>query len=137
MKKYFNLSTVYLVLGLAMGVFYREFTKINEFQGGTVLSVVHTHALTLGFIFFIIVLLLEKNFTLSSIKGFKWWTILYNISLIYTLAALTARGIMQVNGTDFAGLSHIAGLGHVLLTIAFVWFVIIVNKAIKVSESNK
>lgn len=136
MKKYFNLSTVYLVLGLAMGVFYREFTKINEFQGDTVLSVVHTHALTLGFIFFIIVLLLEKNFILSNIKGFNWWTILYNISLVYTLATLTARGIMQVLGTDFAGLSHIAGLGHVLLGIALIWFVVIVNKAIGNIESK-
>lgn len=136
MKKYFNLSTVYLVLGLAMGVFYREFTKINGFEGKTTLSVVHTHALTLGFIFFIIVLLLEKSFTLSNIKGFNWWTILYNISLVYTLVTLTARGVMQVLGTDFTGLSHIAGLGHVLLGIALIWFVVIVNKAIGNIESK-
>ena len=131
MKKYFNLATIYLVLGLAMGVFYREFTKINGFEGKTVLSVVHTHALTLGFIFFIIVLLLVKNFKISEVRGFKWWCILYNISLIYMLATLTARGILQVLDSDFSGLSHIAGLGHVLLSVAFIWFVVIVNKAIK------
>lgn len=131
MKKYFNLSTFYLVLGLAMGVFFREFTKINGFEGKTILSAVHTHALTLGFMFFILVLLLVKNFNISQNKSFKSWCIFYNVSLVYLLATLTARGILQVLGNDFAGLSHIAGLGHVLISIALVWFVVIVNKVIK------
>ena len=131
MKKYFNLATIYLVLGLAMGVFYREFTKVNGFEGKTVLSVVHTHALTLGFMFFILVLLLVKNFKISESKGFKGWCVLYNVSLIYLLITLTARGILQVLGNDFAGLNHIAGLGHVLLSVALIWFVVIVNKSIK------
>ncbi|MDU5106967.1 DUF2871 domain-containing protein [Clostridium sp.] len=131
MKKYFNLATFYLILGLAMGVVYREFTKIHEFQGRTVLAAVHTHALTLGFMFFILVLLLIKNFNISQIKGFKAWSIFYNVSLIYLLSTLTARGMLQILGNDFAGLSHIAGLGHVLLSIALVWFVVIVNKSIK------
>ncbi|MBE6052661.1 MAG: DUF2871 domain-containing protein [Clostridium sartagoforme] len=131
MKKYFNLATAYLILGLAMGVFYREFTKINGFEGQTVLAGVHTHTLTLGFMFFILVLLLEKNFSISRGKGFKVWCFLYNISLVYLLGTLTARGILQVLGNDFAGLSHIAGLGHVLLAISLGWFVVLVNKAIK------
>lgn len=38
---------------------------------------------------------------------------------------------MQVLGTDFAGLSHIAGLGHAMIGIAMIWFVVIVNKSIK------
>ena len=131
MKKYFNLAAIYLVLGLAMGVVYREFTKINGFEGKTALVGVHTHALILGFMFFILVLLLVKNFKISQIKGFKSWCIFYNVSLIYLLSTLTARGILQVLGNDFAGLNHIAGLGHVLISIALVWFVVIVNKSIK------
>lgn len=131
MKKYFNFATFYLVLGLVMGVFYREFTKFNGFEGKTVLSVVHTHSITLGFIFFILVLLLEKNFGLSKIKHFSKWLVLYNVSLIYVLGTFTARGIMQVLGTDLAGLSHIAGLGHAMIGIAMIWFVVIVNKSIK------
>lgn len=131
MKKYINLSTFYLVLGLAMGVFFREFTKINGFEGKTTLSVVHTHTLILGFMFFILVLLLVKNFNISQNKSFKSWCIFYNLSLVYLLATLTARGILQVLGNDFAGLSHIAGLGHVLISIALIWFMVIVNKSIK------
>lgn len=55
----------------------------------------------------------------------------YNVSLVYVLGTFTARGIMQVLGTDFTGLSHIAGLGHAMIGITMIWFVVIVNKAIK------
>ncbi|NGT88408.1 DUF2871 domain-containing protein [Clostridium perfringens] len=131
MKKYFNLATFYLILGLAMGVFYREFTKINGFEGKTSLSIIHTHILTFGFIFFILVLLLEKNFKLSQNKNFKKWCIFYNISLIYLVVTFTIRGTFQALGHDFVGLNHISGLSHVLLSIALIWFIIICNKAIK------
>lgn len=131
MKKYFNLATFYLILGLAMGVFYREFTKINGFEGKTSLSIIHTHILTFGFIFFILVLLLEKNFNLSQNKNFKKWCIFYNISLIYLVVAFTIRGTFQVLGHNFVCLNHISGLSHVLLSIALIWFTIICNKAIK------
>ena len=66
MQKYFKISSFYLLFGLVMGIFSREFTKLNNFSGYTVLKSVHTHTLVLGFLFFIIVLLLEKNFTISN-----------------------------------------------------------------------
>ena len=136
MKKLFKISTFYLVLGLILGVFYREFSKLNEFTGVTTLSATHTHALVLGFIFFIIVLLLEKNFFISKIKSFKIWLVTYNVGLIYLLSTLVYRGILQVQGVDFSGLSHIAGLGHAVLGISLIWFVVIVNKAIKNYEEK-
>ena len=58
MQKYFKISSFYLLFGLVMGIFSREFTKLNNFSGYTVLKSVHTHTLVLGFLFFIIVLLL-------------------------------------------------------------------------------
>lgn len=131
MKKYLNLSAFYLAIGLLMGVFYREFTKMNEFEGQTVLGGVHSHALVLGFLFFLIVLLLEKNFKLSEIKHFAKWLVFHNVALIYMLSTLVARGVLQVVGSDFAGLSHIAGLGHAMLGVSLIWFIITLNKAIK------
>lgn len=131
MKKYFNFATFYLILSLAMGVFYREFTRMNNFTGKTTLSVIHTHLLVLGFIFFILVLLLEKNFNLSENKNFKKWYIFYNFSLIYLSITFAIRGTLQVLGKDFIGLNHIAGLSHVLISIALIWFVIITRKSIK------
>ncbi|AYE33550.1 DUF2871 domain-containing protein [Clostridium septicum] len=131
MKKYLNLSTFYLILGLAFGVFYREFTKMNSFEGVTVLDGIHSHILILGFIFFLVILLLEKSFKISSVKSFNKWLIFYNVSFIYMIISLTIRGIMQVNGSDFAGLSHIAGLSHVMLGGALIWFIVIANKALR------
>lgn len=40
MKKLFNLSFIYLGLGLILGVFHREFTKFNNFSGETVLGTI-------------------------------------------------------------------------------------------------
>ena len=119
-----------------MGIFSREFTKLNNFSGYTVLKSVHTHTLVLGFLFFIIVLLLEKNFTISNNKSFNKWIVLYNLGLLYLIITLSIRGILQVIGSDFVGLSHIAGLGHAILGVSLVWFFAIVNKELKVYDSN-
>lgn len=136
MQKYFKISSFYLLFGLVMGIFSREFTKFNNFSGYTVLKSVHTHTLVLGFLFFIIVLLLEKNFTISNNKSFNKWIVLYNLGLIYLIITLSIRGILQVIGSDFVGLSHIAGLGHAILGVSLVWFLAIVNKELKVYDSN-
>lgn len=133
MKKLFNLSFFYLALGLIFGVFFREFTRMNDFTGQTSLSVVHTHILILGFLFFLIVMLLEKNFNLSSSKHFFKWLISYNIGLLALLGTLVARGVLEVLSMDFAGLSHMAGLGHAILGFSLIWFMILLKKEIKLN----
>ncbi len=52
MKKLLNASFIYMLAGVASGLFYREFTKLNDFPEGqfTQLGLAHTHLLTLGFI---------------------------------------------------------------------------------------
>ena len=67
MRRLYYASFAYLVAGVLSGLFYREFTKLNDFPegGSTQLGLVHTHLLTLGFIVLLIVLVLEKLFTLS------------------------------------------------------------------------
>ena len=57
MKCYINYSNVYAVnvyavLALIGGIFYREFTKMNDYTSWTTLSVFHTHYFTLGMMFF-------------------------------------------------------------------------------------
>lgn len=137
MRKYLHMVTVYLILGLASGVFYREFTKFNGFEGQTVLSAVHTHILVLGVVFGLILLLVEKNFELSKIKGSMAWFITYNVSFVYMVTTLVIRGIHQVNGTTMAGLNHIAGLGHALLGISLIWFIVLCYKMVAVAENKK
>lgn len=92
MKRLMNASIVYGVLGLIGGVFYREFTKLNGF---TTLSVVHTHYLMLGMVFFLMLVLLENNFHFIGNKVRKY-LILYHIGLNLTVIMLVVRGVVQV-----------------------------------------
>ena len=130
MKRLFNLSFFYLIFGLALGVFFREFTKLNDFSGATTLNVAHTHTLVLGFIFFLVIVILEKVFTISNIKYFNIWLITYNIGLLSLISTLVARGILEILNKDFAGLPHIAGTSHAILGLSLIWFMIILKKSI-------
>ena len=130
MKKLFNISLFYIILGLALGVFFREFSKFNSFDGVTTLSAAHTHTLVLGFIFFLLIMLIEKIFTISNNKFFNTWIIIYNIGLISLISTLVARGILEILSKDFVGLPHIAGTAHTILAIALIWFMLILKKEV-------
>lgn len=134
MKKYYYISFTYLILGLIAGVFYRELTRMSNFTGETVLKGVHTHILVLGFVFFLVVLLLEKNFGLSKLKSTKAWLITYQAAFVTVVATMVARGVAQVKGFDIAGLSHMAGASHALLGIALIWFMVLLGKVIKLEK---
>lgn len=134
MKKYYNAAMLYLIIGLGLGVFYREFTKMMGFEGQTVLKGLHTHVLVLGCIFFIVVLLVEKSFGLNNLKQSKAWFIFYNISFIIFIATMIVRGVLQVKGLDMNGLSHMAGLAHALIGAALIWFMILLGKLVKQSK---
>ena len=68
MKRYMNAALLYAVLAMAGGVFYREFTKFTGFTAKTTLSVIHTHYFMLGMAVFLLLLLLEKNFSFTSLS---------------------------------------------------------------------
>lgn len=131
MKKYLNMATIYLIMGLLSGVFFREFTKFNNFEGKTSLGVVHTHILVLGFLMMIMVMVLDYNFKLSKVKHFMKWFIVYNGSVIYVTITLLVRGISEVKVLTISGLNHIAGLGHAILGISLIYLMGILYKAIK------
>ncbi|WP_106767844.1 DUF2871 domain-containing protein [Paenibacillus faecalis] len=131
MKKLYYTAFIYAVLGLIAGIFYREITKYSDFTGSTVLVALHTHIFMLGFFFFLIVLILGKLFQVHETKSFSAWYIVYNIGIIITIGAMTTRGMLQINGQDISFLPHIAGLGHAILGIGFIWLLILLGKRIK------
>ena len=132
MQKLARASLSYMVIGLISGVYFREMTKLNDFDGWTQLSVVHTHTLILGMFFFLIVLLLEKNFNLTKHKNFKKFYITYNIGLGVTLLMLLTHGTMTVLGIESsAAISGIAGLGHIILTVGLGFFFQVLLQSIK------
>lgn len=123
MKKLVRASMFYMIFGLLAGVYYREFTKFHEFTDKTQLSTLHTHALVLGMIFLIIVLLLEKNFQIMKHKNYQKFYILYNIGLGITLLIMLIHGTMTVLGySSSAAISGIAGIGHIIMTIGLGFF---------------
>ena len=134
MKKILNATFIYMIAGVASGLFYREFTKLNGFPEGkfTQLGLVHTHLLTLGFIVLLIALVIEKVFGISrSPKLFAWFFWLYNAGVILTSGMLIWHGSLTVLGQESSKMiAGIAGLGHMLLTAGMVVFFVALRRAV-------
>lgn len=144
MKKCLKVSLIYAVAALAGGVFYREFTKFNNYLGETALSRVHTHLFVLGMFVFLIAALFSKDIRLDSQKTFKAFMVIYNIGVPLTSVMLAVRGVTQVLGTELskgadASISGIAGIAHILVGAGIVLFLVALLKCSnlrKVSNKN-
>ncbi|MEU1426536.1 DUF2871 domain-containing protein [Nocardia sp. NPDC005746] len=137
MKTLVNTAHIYMIIGVLSGLYYREITKIEHFTGQTQLGVVHTHVLALGMLFFLIVLAVEKHFTLSAWKNlFAWFFWLYNAGLALTVAVMTLHGTLTVLGKKSnEAIALVAGLGHILLTAGLIVFFITLGKAVDGSRT--
>lgn len=139
MTKLFYAAFAYMFAGVVSGVFYREFTKANDFAEGayTQLGLVHAHLLSLGFIVLLIVLVLEKVFALSRTpKLFAWFFWLYNAGVVLTAAMMVWHGSLTVLGEPSTKMiAGIAGLGHILLTAALIIFFVMLRKAVVVARA--
>lgn len=138
MKRYINLSLLYAVLAMVGGVFYREFTKFNGFTGKTSLGVVHTHYFLLGMVFFLLLLLMEKNFAFTGVKTGRM-LVVYQVGLNLTAVMLAVRGVTQVLGLSLtsgmsAALSGVAGIGHILLGISLVLVLLQVRRSVSTAR---
>lgn len=138
MKRYINLSLLYAVLAMVGGVFYREFTKFNGFTGKTSLGVIHTHYFLLGMVFFLLLLLLEKNFSFTGAKTGRV-LVVYQVGLNLTAMMLAVRGVTQVLGLPLtsgmsAALSGVAGIGHILLGISLVLVLLQVRRSVSTAR---
>ncbi|UPL10416.1 DUF2871 domain-containing protein [Microbacterium sufflavum] len=131
MRRLFYAAFASMLAGVASGLFYREFTKLNDFPEGapTQLGLVHTHLLVLGFVVYLIVLLLERAFTLSASRLFGWFFWLYTAGLVLTSAMLLWHGSLTVLGLESSKMiAGIAGLGHMLLTAGMVLLFLALRK---------
>ncbi|GAA2042794.1 DUF2871 domain-containing protein [Catenulispora yoronensis] len=129
MRKLLGTAHVYMIVGVASGLYYRELTKTKHFTGESQLGVVHTHLLTLGMMFFLIVLALEKLFSLTSSPLFTWFFWIYNVGLVITVGMMALHGTLTVLGHDAGGaIAGIAGVGHILLTAGLVLLFITIGK---------
>ncbi len=133
MKRYSQAALVYAILAMVGGVFYREFTKFNGFTERTTLSMVHTHYFLLGMVWFLLLLLLERNFSFTTEKT-KRVLVVYHVGLNLTSAMLVVRGIIQTlevslsSGAN-AALSGFAGIGHILLGVSIILLLLRIKAA--------
>lgn len=142
MKKCLNISIIYAAAAMAGGVFYREFTKFNGFDGVTVLGKVHTHLFLLGMIVFLLAALFCGHFkSLQEKKPFKAFLCVYNIGVPVTAIMMAVRGVTEVLGTELSkgangAISGIAGLGHIITGTGIVLLLVALKSAAK-TEENK
>ena len=133
MKKYLNISLIYAIAAMIGGVFYREFTKFNNFTEVTALGKVHTHLFLLGMVVFLQVALFAAHYDLESIKAFRIFMCIYNIGVPLTAVMMAVRGVTQVLGTVLstgtsASISGIAGIGHILTGTGIVLLLLSLKK---------
>lgn len=133
MKKSLNYALVYAILAMCGGVFYREFTKYNGFEGDTALGKVHTHFFLLGMVMYLIISLFARYYDLYGEKLFKVFRAVYNIGVPLTGIMLGARGVTEVLGTELskgasAAVSGIAGIGHILTGAGIVLLILTLKK---------
>ena len=131
-KRYANYALAYALAAMAGGVFYREFTKFQQFTGKTTLSVVHTHYFLLGMFFFLALMLSEKVLSFSD-QGTGRLVALYQVGLNVTGLGFLMRGLTQVWGTPLsrgmdASISGIAGIGHILTGVCMVLLLLKIKK---------
>ena len=140
MKKLYYSASAYLAAGLLSGIIFREVTKIAGVPGPTALSKVHTHILALGFLMFLLLLLFEKTLDITKADYFSFFFAAYHTGLVITIVSMFTRGIVTIleqkgilalsSGLD-ASISGISGLGHAILTIAFVILMNILKQRIE------
>lgn len=138
MKKYMNCAIVYAVLALAGGVFFREFTKLNGFDGATALGVIHPHYMILGVLFFLALTIFVRVFG-GEKKGLNKVLIGYQVGLNAAVVMMLVRGVFEVLGAALpsgadAAISGIAGLSHIVLGVCLVWALVILKKSVAAAD---
>ncbi len=121
-----EMAFVYLVFGLAAGIFFREFSKAYDFAGTTALANMHGHLLMLGTValllmYVLTVVLNQKNPQL--VDKLKRPLLIWHSGLSLTVIMMMIKGIIEVLGYSYYGaivaaVAGIAGIGHILLGIA-------------------
>ncbi|GAB78691.1 Protein of unknown function [Austwickia chelonae] len=129
-------AAVWAGVGLSAGLYYRSLTQATGFTRGmeTQLAPTHTHALVLGCLWMLVVMALVRVFDLEELPQLPrfFWT--WQIGLTITLGAMFVKGTLQVLQSPAAGhkaLAGVAGIGHVIMTIAVVLLFVVLNKGLR------
>ncbi|WP_050615184.1 DUF2871 domain-containing protein [Bacillus testis] len=139
MKKLYYSALAYLIAALVSGVLWRELAKFNDVTEATSLGKVHGHLMTLGFIMFLLFIIMERIFHISAHKQFNLFFIVYHIGVITATLMMLIRGYVSImvikgsldlsDGLD-AAISGMAGLSHIVLSLGLILFMVILKKSL-------
>lgn len=132
-------SAGYSAFGVASAIFYREFSRFWNVDTETIqtqLMSLHGHSFTLGGLFMLTVLCLEKNFALSAQKDFQKFGALYHTGLGITLLCLLTQGCLATVGRKKNyTVKLVAHLGHGLIGGGLYYFYRALSFAVKANDS--
>lgn len=140
MRKLIHLAFAYAIAAMVGGVFFREFTKFNNYLDVTTLGKVHVHLFMLGTVVFLLLTLFVQTLPIKEQKTYKLFMVLYNSGLILTTIMFLVRGITQVLAVELSGgasasISGVAGIGHMLLGAGIVLLFITLKAAAKTDKA--
>lgn len=132
MKKLMYSSAFYTLLGLLSGLFYREMSKAENFSGYSQLNITHTHLLVLGTIMFLIFMIIEFQLKLTANRQlFNYFFYIFHLGVLITVTMQFINGIAAMKDFNVSpATAGIAGLGHIMITLAFILFFVLLNKRI-------
>ena len=136
LKKLAYAAATYTALGLIGGLLYRTITHGEPWKF-TQLNVLHTHLLALGTLVMLVALALEKLFGLSQRREMSYFFWVYNAGLLITTASMAVKGIMQQHEeVDSPAIAGISGMGHILITVGFVFFFVALLRRISATSDR-
>lgn len=128
MKRIFKTFLSFLITALAVEVGILIMTKVAKWDnfelGRPFLAAVHVHLMAMGALFFLIQIVLEKVFSLSSAKLYNAFYVVFLAGLSVVVGAMMYKGIAQIFGFEIIrGITEgCAALGHTATFVALFLF---------------
>ncbi len=136
MKRYANSALLYAIIAMLCGAFYFGFTWYMMYEDATALGEVHSHYLLYGVAPCLLLLLLQRTFTISEQKAVKPARVLLALGLNLVGLHLLAKGLIEVLyystevWMDYALLGA-AALGYVLMGLAALLLLVSVARQVQ------
>lgn len=134
-RRLYTAAATWTVVGLAAGLYYRTLTHSIGYTNGmmTQLAVTHTHALTLGTLFMLVLLALVQALRIAQVPQLAQAFWAWQAGLLLTFGGMLVKGTLQVleNPTaDSPAIAGVSGLGHVVLTVALALLFVALKKGL-------
>ncbi len=136
MRRFLNRAILFAVYGLAAGVYFREFTKFNDFTDRTMLSMAHVHILSLGLAGYLLIALLIKVLNIAPGKKTRFASGMYSVGILLASLMMLLRGTMEVAGLPISEMTDgmiagLAGLGHIMTAVGLLSFLSLIKRHAK------